>query len=99
QFCTAVNFATGNNPTCVCAADFNNDGKPDIAASNNYSNSVSVFINCTITGTGEPDLEKSITITPNPSHGKFQVDCRMDGAFALYNSLGEQVITTLLAAG
>src|ERR1700757_547177 len=48
-FSPAVNYGAGSSPYSVCAADFNNDGKPDMACANYGTNNVSVFIN---SGTG-----------------------------------------------
>lgn len=47
-FQTAVNYAAGLNPTSVAAADFNGDGKPDLAVGNFESANVSVRLNTCI---------------------------------------------------
>ncbi|MDX6693735.1 MAG: hypothetical protein QOF02_1338 [Blastocatellia bacterium] len=41
--------SNGSNPYGVVAADFNNDGKPDVAVTNSTSSNIGVFLN---TGTG-----------------------------------------------
>jgi len=39
------NFATGSNPFGIVTADFNMDGKPDLATANESSNNVSILLN------------------------------------------------------
>ena len=41
----AVNYATGALPYAVAVADFNGDGKPDVATANESGNSASVLLN------------------------------------------------------
>jgi uncharacterized protein (TIGR03437 family) len=43
--CTGSPFAAGNNPLSVAAADFNGDGKPDVAVANQAGNNVTVLLN------------------------------------------------------
>src|SRR5262249_48274571 len=38
-------FAAGASPTAVAVGDFNGDGRPDVAAANGSSNTVSVLLN------------------------------------------------------
>ena len=45
SFAAKVDFATGTNPYVVAIGDLNGDGKPDLAVTNYYSNTVSVFGN------------------------------------------------------
>lgn len=45
QFHPHVDYTAGTSPQQVCIADFNNDGKRDLAVVNALSNNVSVFIN------------------------------------------------------
>ncbi len=40
-----VGYATGKKPGAVCIADFNQDGKPDIAVTNFENNTVSILLN------------------------------------------------------
>jgi hypothetical protein len=43
-------FATGSRPAGVAAADFNGDGKADLAVTNQFDNTVSVLLNTTSGG-------------------------------------------------
>ena len=43
-FQPSVTYSLTDQPTHLCAGDFNNDGKVDIATSNKYQNSVSVLL-------------------------------------------------------
>ena len=45
EFATATSYAVGTNPSAVVVADFNGDGKPDIAVVNSGSNNVSILLN------------------------------------------------------
>jgi hypothetical protein len=49
SFATKVDYTTGSKPTIVAIDDFNCDGKPDLAVSNCWGNTISVFKNI---GTG-----------------------------------------------
>jgi hypothetical protein len=49
-FVAAVQFATGDLPTSLTAADLNSDGRPDIAATTENALGLSVFLNTTPTG-------------------------------------------------
>ncbi len=50
SFESAVSYPTGSNPWEVIVADFNNDGKPDLATANMGSNNFSILLN----GHGQP---------------------------------------------
>lgn len=63
-FATKVDFTTGTGPVSVVLADFNGDGKPDIAASNNGQGStVSVLLNTTTTGASTPTFATKVDFT------------------------------------
>lgn len=51
SFARGINFSTGTNPYAVKVMDLDGDGKPEIIATNQGSNSVSVFKNTAIKGT------------------------------------------------
>jgi sugar lactone lactonase YvrE len=42
-FATAVDYGTGQSPRAFAIADFNNDGKPDMAVANNAGGSLDIF--------------------------------------------------------
>src|SRR5687767_13127308 len=44
SFTPAVSYAAGANPQAVVAADFNNDGRDDVAVANAGNDNVSVFL-------------------------------------------------------
>ena len=50
SFAAPVNFITGSEPYSVAVADLDGDGKPEMVAVNNLSNSVSVYKNTSTTG-------------------------------------------------
>jgi gliding motility-associated-like protein len=50
SFATKVDFATGINPYNVAIGDLDGDGKPDLAAANASSSTVSVFRNTSTSG-------------------------------------------------
>lgn len=50
DFSAKVNFTTGTSPSSISLADFDNDGKPDLAVTNFSSSSVSVFRNTSTNG-------------------------------------------------
>ena len=51
SFAAATNLNLGTGPWTVAVGDLNNDGKPDLATSNYWTNNVSVLLNTTISST------------------------------------------------
>src|SRR5205085_2396130 len=49
-------FSTASYPLSVTSADFNRDGRPDLAVTNFLSDSVSVFLNTTAPGASAPSF-------------------------------------------
>ncbi|MBN8569251.1 MAG: T9SS type A sorting domain-containing protein [Ignavibacteria bacterium] len=54
SFSSKTDFTTGTSPISIKAADFNGDGKPDLACVNAIGGTISVYINTTSTGAGTP---------------------------------------------
>ena len=44
NFAAAVNYAVGSTPEAIAIADFNKDGRPDLAVANFGGNNVSILI-------------------------------------------------------
>jgi Ca2+-binding RTX toxin-like protein len=64
SFGPATNFSVGSRPFSVAVGDFNGDGKPDIATSNQFSN-VNILLNTTITNTPPVAGADSVTTAQN----------------------------------
>ncbi|PZR94452.1 MAG: hypothetical protein DLM69_12480 [Candidatus Chloroheliales bacterium] len=88
--CNGINFAPpisyplSGNPTGVTLADFNNDGKLDLAATNASLNTVSVALN---NGGGNFGSAQSFTVGYEPvavTAGDFNLDGKLDLAVANY---------------
>ena len=86
QVATSVNtlamggpaLSIGTNPRGVAVADFNNDGKPDIAVANRNSNTVSVLVG---NGSGGFTLQSSPSTGTDPcavAVGDFNGDGKLD---------------------
>ena len=63
SFAAAQNYATGSGPVGFIVADFNSDGKLDIAIANHLSNTVSIL---TGSGTGSFALTQTFGIGIGP---------------------------------
>ncbi|MGQ0700411.1 MAG: FG-GAP-like repeat-containing protein [Panacagrimonas sp.] len=57
SFAPKADFAVGSVPFFVTAADFNGDGRPDLAVANQFSDTVSVLINNGTLGPATPSFE------------------------------------------
>ena len=73
-----ASFAVDSFPNSVITADFNRDGKMDLALAASKSNIdtgyVSVLINCSITGfVPIADQHEQFRIYPNPAYGHFTI--------------------------
>lgn len=79
---TTSNFGAGVNPTNLAVADFNNDGKPDVAVTNQVSNDVSILLG---NGNGTFAAQTFVTAGASPYAivaGKFNSDNNFDLAVA-----------------
>jgi gliding motility-associated-like protein len=81
SFDNAIVFTTGTNPYNVAIADFNGDGKPDIAVTNenSYPSTISVFTNTTISGGSITFLPKIDFTAPYSARGISVADMDLDG--------------------
>jgi hypothetical protein len=80
RFAPPQTFAVGNVPFGVVAADFNGDGRPDLAVVNNGSNTVSVLLNTTAAGATTPSFaaQQTFAVGANPL-GVAAADVNGDG--------------------
>lgn len=86
----------GSNPNAVTTADFNNDGRVDIAVANNNSNNVSILLGL---GTGSFATALNFSVGVNPTSitsGDFNNDGKADLATA---NNGTNTISVLLGTG
>jgi hypothetical protein len=79
EFLTAKQFAVGVNPTAVATADFNGDGKQDLAVSNLNSGYVTILLG---KGDGTFQAAKKTPAVPRPA-GVVSADFNNDGKFDL----------------
>jgi hypothetical protein len=98
SFTAAQTFAVGTNPVALAAADFNGDGKPDLAVTNTGSNTVSVLLNTTAAGSDTASFAAQTTFAVG-SHpaGVLAADFNADGRpdLAVANS-SDQTVSVLL---
>jgi hypothetical protein len=81
-FQPAVNYAVGTNPNSVIVADFNGDGKLDLAVANLYSNAVSILLGSG-NGTFRPAVNFAAGFYPfSVATGDFNGDGKPDLAVA-----------------
>ena len=62
-------LAVGKNPAAVAAADFNGDGKPDLAIANSGDNTLTVLLNTYLDGVPSPRMLSAASATPTVSAG------------------------------
>lgn len=100
SFAASADVATGSSPAVVAIADFNADGKPDLAVTNAGSASVSVLLNKTGTGATLPAFQAKVELATGlfpttVAVGDFNGDGTPDLAVA---SSGEESVSVLLNA-
>ena len=61
-FQAPLSFTAGTRPAAVAIGDFNNDGKPDMAVTNQTSNNVSVLLNNGNAANGDPMFKAAINL-------------------------------------
>jgi VCBS repeat-containing protein len=83
-FTAPTNFAVGSTQNSVVAADFNSDGKPDLAATKFTANNVAVLLNSTVTNqapvaAGDAFSTAEDTVLTVPAPGVLGNDTDPDG--------------------
>src|SRR5947209_531897 len=66
-FTAQQTFATGAGPDTVAAADYNGDGRPDLAVGNGNDGTVSVLLNTTAAGAASPSFAAQKTFAAGSS--------------------------------
>src|SRR5438067_924901 len=86
SFAAVVNYAVGTNPHSLALADFNGDGRPDLATANLNSNDVSVLLS-NGDGTFQAAVNYAVGSFPHSvTVGDFDGDGKPDLATANENS-------------
>ncbi len=104
SFATNVVFTTGLDPASLAIADFNGDGRPDLAVADRNSNAVSVLLNTTIAGAPAPSFALKQDFIPGNSPeqvtvGDINGDGKPDLILADYDAYGVSVLLNTTAPG
>jgi len=95
-FAAPVNVAAGQSPQSVAVADFNGDGRLDLAVANRNSDDVSILLG-NAGGTFSPAVNFAVGITPIAvAVGDFNGDGRPDLAISIFDN---RTIETFLGLG
>jgi hypothetical protein len=103
-FAAQQTFATGNGPDTVAAADYNGDGRPDLAVGNSNAGTVSVLLNTAAAGAASPSFAAQKTFNLASSveavaAADLNGDGRPDLAAASFFSSPLSVLVNTTAAG
>ncbi|HEX5105015.1 MAG TPA: Calx-beta domain-containing protein [Pirellulaceae bacterium] len=86
-FAPAVSYPVGAYPDAVIAADFNNDGRPDLVTANNVGSNVSVLLS-NADGTFQPAINSPTGSNPlSLAVGDFDGDGKLDLATANWSDV------------
>lgn len=90
-FSRSYGFHTASEPLDLVTADFNGDGKPDMAVSSIHSNTVSVFLNTTVLNSQTPDFTGAVNLSTGISTSPFGIrasDFNEDGKIDILVATG-----------
>jgi hypothetical protein len=102
SFAAKVDLISGAGPNTISISDLDGDGKPDLAVTNIYSNTVSVFRNISTNGTTSFAGKADITIGEGPwgiSFGDIDGDGKPDIAIANGGSNSVSVFRNISTIG
>jgi hypothetical protein len=98
SFGAAATYDTGVKPACAAVADFNGDGKPDIAVGTSEPG-VDVFLGDGAGGFGSPASYPAPGAVQDLAVGDFNGDAKLDLALATSNGLFKGYLGILLGDG
>lgn len=104
SYAGAVAFAVGPSPNPVAVLDVNGDGRPDVVAANNGSNTVSVLLNTTTAGATTPSFSAATNFVVEATPvfvavGDLNGDGRLDLAVTNSSSGNLTILLNTTAAG